>query len=183
MELSAVNTEWFNAINSLAGKNPYLDGVMIFLAQFLIFIVPIYLLFLWFRGDKKFTIFLLLGVLLSLALSMMIGKIYYHPRPFVLNLTTPLISHSPDSSFPSDHAVVMLSFTFPFFFFKKYKSGTIFLLLSILVGLGRIYCGLHFPLDIIGSFFLSLIVTYILFVFRREIFTTVSKFIRESKKQ
>lgn len=183
MGLSSLNTEWFNAINSLAGKNPYLDGFMIFLAQFLIFIVPIYLLFLWFRGDKKFTIFLLLGVLLSLGLSIMIGKIYYHPRPFVLNLTTPLISHSPDSSFPSDHAVVMLSFTIPFFFFKKYKSGTIFLLLSILVCLARIYCGLHFPLDMIGSFFLSLIMTSILFILRREIFTVLSKFIKESKNQ
>ncbi len=183
MTLEDINVRMFHYINQFAGKNPYVDYFMIFSAQIIIILVPIALVYLWLKRERKFTVFLLLSIFFSLLISFIIGHIYYHPRPFVLNLTTPLISHTADSSFPSDHAVVMFSFTLPFFFFKRYKWGTSFFLLSILVGVARIYCGVHYPFDIIGSFLIALIVAYILFILRGEIFNILSKFSWLNTKQ
>ncbi len=181
MNLYDINVHIFRLINSLAGKNPYLDAFMIFSAQFIILAAPLALLILWFRKERKFTAFVMLDIAISLLVSIIIGHLYYIPRPFVMNLTTPLIHHAPDSSFPSEHTVIMLSLALPFFFFRRYRWGTILLLLSILVGFARIYCGVHYPFDILGSFLVSLIVTYILSVFREELFSLFSRVMRESK--
>ena len=177
-----VNVQWFTAINSLAGKNAVLDAIMIFSAKYLIYIIPIILLYLWFRksendGNKKFSIFLFFSVLIAIIISMIISALYYHPRPFVLGLGTQLISHAPDSSFPSDHTTAMFAFSLPFLYFKRYKSGTVLVILSSLVGFARVFCGVHFPFDIIGGFFLGLIVSYILFLFRKPLFEYFSKIV------
>lgn len=178
--VSQINENWFTAINSFAGKNPVLDAFMIFSAQYLVYIIPIILLYLWFRksdDDKKFSLFLFSSVLLSIIVSMLISNFYYHPRPFAIGLGTTLISHAPDSSFPSDHTSAMFGFSLPFLFFKKYKSGTVFIILASLVGVARIFCGVHFPFDIIGGFFVGLISSYILFFFRERLYSFFSKIV------
>ncbi len=171
------NIHAFQAINSLAGKNPYLDAFMIFSAQYIIFIVPIVLLYLWFgkKGDKKFSLFLLFTTILSVVVAMSISAVYYHPRPFAMGLGTTLITHSADSSFPSDHTTVMFAFALPFLFFRRYKSGTIFVVLASLVGYARVFCGVHFPIDIIGGFLVALIVTLILYMFKGPIISFNSR--------
>ncbi len=68
MTIEGWNIHAFNAINSLAGKNPYLDAFMIFFAQYIIFIVPIIILYLWFArmGDKKILLLLFFTVLAAI---------------------------------------------------------------------------------------------------------------------
>ena len=179
MSLEVWNIHIFNAINSLAGKNPYLDAFMIFSAQYIVFIVPIVILYLWFskRGDKNFSLFLLISVILAAIVSMSISVVYYHPRPFAMGLGTTLIHHPTDSSFPSDHTTVMFAFSLPFLFFRKYKSGTVFVILASLVGYARVFCGVHFPLDIIGGFLVALLVTFILYAVREAVFRCTSKIV------
>jgi len=179
MTLESWNIHAFNAINSLAGKNPYLDAFMIFSAQYLVFIVPIIILYLWFskKGDKNFSLFLFISVIIAAIVSMSISAVYYHPRPFAMGLGTTLIYHPPDSSFPSDHTTVMFAFSLPFLFFKRYKSGTVFVILAALVGYARVFCGVHFPLDIIGGFVVALAVTIILYALRRPVFKCTSKIV------
>jgi len=50
--ISNLNIHLFNLINNVAGKNPILDGVMIFIASYFIFIIPIFLIYLWFKKQK-----------------------------------------------------------------------------------------------------------------------------------
>ena len=175
-----INQSWFTAINSLAGKNLLLDAFMIFSAQYLVYIIPIILLYLWFRKsneDKKFSLFLFSSTLLAIIIAAVISVLYYHPRPFVIGLGTQLISHAPDSSFPSDHTSAMFGFAIPFLFFKRYKSGTVLVILASLVGFARVFVGVHFPFDIIGGFFVGVAATYILYIFRNTLFKYFSKII------
>jgi len=175
-----INESWFTAINSLAGKNPILDAFMIFCAKYLIYIIPLILLYLWFRKsdeDKKFSLFLFSSVILSIIISMAISAFYYHPRPFAIGLGTQLISHKPDSSFPSDHTAAMFGFALSFLFFKRYRSGTVLVILATLVGFARVFCGVHFPLDIIGGFFVGLISTWLLFTLKEQLYEMFSKII------
>ncbi len=176
-----VNIYLFKQINALAGKNPILDTSMIFSAQYLVFIVLIFLLYLWFRRsgneeDREMSMFVFLAALLSLLLAMGISAVYYHPRPFVLGLGTTLIRHAPDSSFPSDHDTVMFATSFSLLFFGKYRrEGGLFFILALLVGFSRVFCGIHFPFDILGSFVIALIVSGLLFLFRNRLFMFFSR--------
>ncbi len=179
MTLESLNIHLFQLINSPAGKNPYLDAFMIFSAQYLVYIIPIIILYLWFakKGDKNFSLYLFLSVFFTLIVSMGISAVYYHPRPFVEGLGTQLIEHAPDSSFPSDHTAAMFSLALPYLFFKKYKSGSALIILATLVGYARVFCGIHFPFDIIGGFGVALLIVILLYIFRKPVFSYTSKIV------
>ena len=169
-----MNIQLFNLINQFAGKNPLLDNFMIFIAKYLIFIVPFFLLYLYFKKSKKQnrkkSIFVFVSILISSIIGWSIGFFYYHPRPFAINLGTELISHIPDSSFPSDHTIVFFATAFALFYIKEKKNAWLFLILGFLVGLARIFAGVHFPADILGSFIIAWVVVFVMSKFKKKIF-------------
>ncbi len=179
MGIENFNVHLFKEINSIAGSNPYLDVFMIFSAQYLIFIIPIYLLYLWFKKDKEFSLYIFISVIITLLISTSIGALYYHPRPFSMGLGTQLIGHASDSSFPSDHTTAMFAFALPFLFFKRYREGIVFVSVASLVGFARVFCGVHFPLDIIGGFIVAILTSFILYIFKKSIFYFISKATKE----
>ena len=73
---------------------------------------------------------------------------------------TPLISHAANNGFPSDHSLISFAFASIVFLFNK-KLGFVLFLLSFLVGLSRVYVGVHYPIDILGSFLICIIVAKI----------------------
>ena len=171
MIFSNINVNLFRSFNSLAGENIILDKIMIFTARYLIYTVPIYLLYLWFLSkndkEKKASLYIFLAIIISLSIGRMIGLFYYHPRPFMMGLGKELFPHSRETSFPSDHATVMFAVSSALFFLKDTKNGIVFFLLSLLVGFARIFCGVHFPFDIVGALIVSLVGTSIVFMFKK----------------
>jgi undecaprenyl-diphosphatase len=170
--MANLNVDLFEFINSFAGHNVVLDKAMIFAAQYLIYIVPFFLLTLWFIGDdkkKKETLFIFISILISLIFGWLITKFYYHPRPFVSGLGKELIYHAPDASFPSDHATVMFAVAFALLFLKDYRESVVFFALSFIVGFARIYCGIHFPYDILGGIPISLAGISIEFILKNKL--------------
>ncbi len=164
---TSANIYLFNLINHFAGENVILDKIMVFIASYFVFTIPLFLIYLWFKKEnKKDVLFIFSSVLASLAIAQLITLIYFHPRPFMLGLGKKLIPHGSETSFPSDHATVMFAVAFSLIFLKKNKEGMIFLIFSLLVGLARVFCGVHFPFDIIGSFFVALIGTVIIFMLK-----------------
>ncbi len=102
----------------------------------------------------------ILTIILVLILARIGGAIYYDPRPFVVEHFTPLISHDPDNGFPSDHTLLAAAIGSVFYVYNK-RIGIWLLLIAILIGLSRIYVGVHHPIDIIGSILISAIGTYL----------------------
>lgn len=157
-----MNAILFNIINGLAGKNSLLDAVAVFTANYSPYIFAIYLIYLWFfiswHRDKL--LFAVYNVLIGLGINFIITLFYFHPRPFMMHIGKPLISHSPETSFPSDHTTLMFSVSLIFLYYKELRiRGVVLFLLSLIGGLARVYTGLHFPFDIIGSFSVALFST------------------------
>ncbi|WP_088011810.1 undecaprenyl-diphosphatase [Gottfriedia acidiceleris] len=155
-----MNYSIFKLINSFAGKWPALDNLMIFLSKSAILIVIGILCYLWFQkgNERKHTAFyIVLTLILALGSNFIIHQFYYHARPFVDHHVTKLISHSSDSSFVSDHGTLVFS-TALILLLRKDRLGIFSLVWAILVGVSRIYVGVHYPFDIIGAFILASIV-------------------------
>lgn len=132
---------------------------MIILAKYL-YLFIIFVVFIFFIKEKKRwkkIVFFATGILsISFLLSRIVSKIYYNPRPFVSKHFIPLIEHTADNGFPSDHSLVSFAFASIVFIFNR-KLGVVLYVLSFLVGLSRIYVGVHSYIDILGSFLICII--------------------------
>jgi undecaprenyl-diphosphatase len=91
------------------------------------------------------------AVLLALGLAMALGHVYHEARPFVSDGDTRLlISHGADNSFPSDHATLVFAVGGAIVWWRR-GMGLVCLGLALLTGISRIYVGVHWPLDVLGS--------------------------------
>ncbi len=164
-----INEKIFIAVNSLAGKSSFLDNLGIAAAKYLPIIFMAVLIYLWFKKNerKNIVLFAVYSAVIGLVLNYLISKIYFHPRPFMINLGTLLVNHAADASFPSDHTTFMVSIAMLLLFFKETKKiGGVLFVLGIAGGVARIYCGLHFPFDILGSCIVSVIASSSVFLCR-----------------
>ncbi len=156
-----MNLILFNFIHQLAGQNQFLDGVGIFTAEWLPYFLALAgLVFLWRLRGWRQRIFgaveIGLAVLLSRGiLTEIIRHFYAHPRPFAALGFTPLIQES-GNSFPSGHMTGLFAFAVVVYLLNR-KWGWWFFALSFLVGIARIYVGVHWPYDILGGIVIGIL--------------------------
>jgi len=153
------NLEIFFWIN--AGETPsfLVRGIAFLSAEILIYLLALWMVFTWIRGNRGSRIILLyalISTLLGLALNQVIGLFWYHPRPFEMGVGNTLVSHVVESSFPSDHAVMFFSIGLAFLLAKATRRwGLLITLFGSVVAWSRVYLGIHFPLDMLGSLIVS----------------------------
>lgn len=145
-----------------------LISLIIFSAKYLFVIIPlisvIYFLLQKKEIQKKMIILAALTFPLTFIVSRIASYCYYNPRPFALYNFEPLIPHAVDNGFPSDHALFSFAIAFLIFFFNK-KFGIVLMILGFTVGSSRVLSGIHSPIDIIGSFVISSLVTFAVYSF------------------
>lgn len=135
-----INYVLFQDINAPAGTISWLDIVMIFFANWLIFLWPLFLLLVWglplsqrkqplrpgemaiVEETRAAILWIIIACGLAYAFNLLIEQFVFEPRPFVSHKVHLLVAHAADASFPSDHlawsfaAIGMLLFAFlPFF--------------------------------------------------------------------
>ncbi len=170
--LNHLNIKIFNAINQFAGTNIFLDKFGIAMAKYLPFVFVLFLIYLWLNkdGQKKFALYSGYSAVLGILLNFLITLFYFHPRPFMDDIGTLLINHLPDTSFPSDHTTFMLSIAFMFLYFKKTRrAGIVLSVLGVVGGVARVYCGVHYPFDILGSVVVAGISSFVIFSSREKL--------------
>lgn len=140
----------FQAIYSLTG-NPILDQTMYFLAEFLILLIPLSLIYLWFqdRTGKEDAAFTGYSTVAGVLFTYFMGLFYAHENPSAVYDT--VISYHPENSFPSQHTTSMFAAAFPLFYRERERIGWLIAAGGILTGFSRIYIGEHWPIDILGA--------------------------------
>ena len=78
---------------------------------------------------------------LTLEANQLIAKVWHRPRPYEAHPALYHLSNSHDPSFPSAFAV---------FLFDR-VVGTFFLAVAVLIGLGRVLTGAHYPGDVLAG--------------------------------
>ncbi len=149
-----MNSYLFELINDSAGKWKVLDSLGVFLAGYLgyFLIAALFLMFLLrFRKFWKAVI----GALVSAFLSRFVftNIIYWllpKPRPFQAGEVNQILKAPDNSSFPSGHAAFYFAIAF-FLFYKSENAGALFFSGALLIGLARVFVGIHWPVDILAG--------------------------------
>lgn len=151
----------FQLINGLAGRWPALDELMRFFATD--YIVPTSLIclivFLWFSGRHELQEQALLGIV-SLAVAnvfvLISNIIWFRPRPFTDHDVNLLFYHPSDPSFPANSAATTWALACALWMYDR-GIGGIALVLAFMMGLSRIFVGVHYPLDILAGAIIGIV--------------------------
>ena len=144
----------FQKINGIANISKILDFVGVFFADYLLWIVVGVLVILFFI--KKYRLMVIctaISVFLSrFIITEPIKRIFHIARPYVtLENAKKLIGENGNYvSFPSGHAAIFFALATAIYFFNK-KWGIVAFIAAILVGLARIYVGVHWPIDVLAG--------------------------------
>jgi undecaprenyl-diphosphatase len=74
-----------------------------------------------------------------------------------------LIHKEKDNSFPSDHTILFFSYCISFWLFKRGWS-ILWVLLAVLVGVSRLWGGVHYPFDVFAGVLISLAAATIIYL-------------------
>jgi undecaprenyl-diphosphatase len=164
-----MNSFLFDAINELAGHWSAFDRLAEDVARYGAFLLILMAASFWFVGrsggeravNRTMVLSAAVAGALSLFLAQAIGHFYYHPRPFAeRGDVVQLLGHATDSSFPSEHAAGAFAVAGSLFWLRR-GWGLVALGLAALVGLARIYAGIHYPADILAGAAIGLAVSYL----------------------
>ena len=176
------NQKLFFKINDQLGKRPIIDKIVGWVAQYGIYVhfllIGFYLFLSFFSSNWLYPLLLayvliMLGLLFfSFIISWLIGYLFPQRRPIIefphsQELFTPL---SDWKSFPSDHTMVsFLSAEVLYLLVQPITYVTMiipigFFLLAFMIGLSRVYAGVHYPNDVIGGILVAIFV-FSMFIF------------------
>ncbi|WP_156575604.1 undecaprenyl-diphosphatase [Bacillus luti] len=151
MSFSQFNIDIFRAINDLGKQYAFLNSAMVFLAEYMVYILGLIIIAYWFTGFRKSRM-LIIQAMVAFVIAEVIGKIagnfHLNYQPFaVLPHVNKLVDHTVDNSFPSDHTILFFSICFSFWLVRK-KTGWLWLILALCVVISRIWVGVHYPFDV-----------------------------------
>lgn len=158
MTLSELHLSLFSWINASPEASNTSIHFAIFIANDLLYCMILLFAWFWLRGNydtKKQILKAFIFTSIAILISQCISHVYYHPRPFVMEVGRTLIYHAPNGSFPSDHMLIFSSIAFSYLFSAQRKLGIFLLVMAWLVAWSRVYLGVHFPLDMLGAFLLA----------------------------
>ncbi|MED4729104.1 undecaprenyl-diphosphatase [Aneurinibacillus migulanus] len=160
MVFSQFNIDAFRLINDLGKQYPYLNPVIVFLAEYMLYFLCLSIVVYWFTRTNKNRMMVIQAVIafiLAEILGKMAGQFHSHYQPFaVLPHVNQLIEHDIDNSFPSDHTILFFSVCISFWLVRK-KGQWLWLMLPFCVAISRIWVGVHYPIDVITGALLGVI--------------------------
>lgn len=167
-----MNTDLFLIINSWTGKNTLIDTIMIFNAQWLIYILflvaAVCIGYLAYKREWRQIILTVIMLVLSFTILLILSKLFISDRPFVDHSINQLLHHAANQSFPSDHATASFTISLAILVFTRFKKiGWALLVIAFMVGFARVYTGVHYPLDVIGGLVTALAGAGLTFIIAR----------------
>jgi len=160
-----MNQSIFIFINNFAEQWSWLDALMVFSAEDLMYVIVLAVLIYAIWDYKKWRDLAIVAIGSALVarfgVATLIRHFYYHLRPYwLLPQTHLLLARETESSFPSGHTIFVFALATGVYRYNK-KAGICFYILAGLVGLSRIFAGVHWPYDVVAGAVLGILTAFI----------------------
>lgn len=144
------------AIHGLTGHLSVLDELMRLLADYLIFGSAVVLALLWLHKDGlRAGLAVGIGAVVALGVGQVLGALFPEARPFVVDHFSPLVAHSADGSFPSDHLLALGALVGGLLMASR-PLAAVAAVMALLVAAARVYVGIHHPIDVVAGFLIGI---------------------------
>lgn len=149
----------YHAINQFVFHHAWLGRSLTVVETWAVPLLAVATFALWLlarpNGDKKWklaTASALGAAALGLLINQLIAKLFWdRPRPFAADpLAHVWGNRSHDPSFPSDHASAAFGIGFAIFLYDR-LVGSVFLSAAVVIGVGRVFVGAHYPADVLAG--------------------------------
>lgn len=148
-------------INAGSETPTALIDIAAFLAKKVIYLIPPMLLAMWLWGNGPYrnsALKALLVTVVALGCNQLIGIYFPTLRPFELGVGHTYLEHAPTPSFPSNHLAIFFSISLCLIRGAAPRLGVVVLIAGAIVAWARVFVGVHFPIDMVGSIFVTLAV-------------------------
>jgi undecaprenyl-diphosphatase len=133
-------------------------SLIVAVASYAVFLVPLAAALVWLQVPRPEKLALAGVGVLTIVLGLVGIEIGAHlwadPRPFVVDGQTPLIPHSADNGFPSDHTTFAAAIAAALLPWRRRLAAGL-LVLAAAVGAARVAAHVHHVPDIIGGFLIG----------------------------
>ncbi len=182
LSLSTFNTQLFEFVNNAAGYYHPLD-ILFVVATSVITLVIVGLAIAYYfiiylpwksEGTARIAAFknawsIVWAVALTWIIVSIIKVAVAFPRPFQTLKNLHVLIALPDSySFPSGHAALTMALATAVYFQRK-RLGELLFAFAFVVGMARIYVGVHYPLDVAVGFLIGYLVPKLLHMYRYRV--------------
>ncbi len=132
-------------------------------AKYVLYIFPLFLVyqFIMHKERRALVLVTVITLIAILGLNTLFDHFLMVNRPFVDGLVQNQLPHAATNSFPSTHAAITSAVAFCFLYQKLRRIGYVLLALALFVSWGRVCMGLHYPLDIVGGFAISAVMSFV----------------------
>jgi undecaprenyl-diphosphatase len=166
----------YHAINRFVGHHSWLGTLFKFIETYGTYVIGIAAVALWLGsrpgGDRKWK-FAAGSALASAALALIVNKLissaWHRDRPYQTHHVARIWgARKTDASFPSDHASASFGIAIAVALIDS-VAGVAFLALAILIAVGRVIVGEHYPGDVLAGVIIGTICAYVIVTFARPL--------------
>jgi undecaprenyl-diphosphatase len=149
-------------INSWAGHSYLADTLAVWCANDLIFVMIAMVALRWWQiGNypRMRHACLVAGIsfVLAVVINLLVSLFIHRIRPSDAGLTHALIAHSPDWSFPSDHAATSMAIVAAMWVQNNKRLATVLFGGVLMICLSRVFVGVHYVSDLIGGLIVGVV--------------------------
>ena len=161
-----MNKRLFEKIYFFTAKNKWAEKTAVFITQLskpafiIIYIAGILTLY---ATGKEGTVKMIAVPFFTLVFNTILRKLLNKPRPFLTDGVEKLVEHGESGSFPSNHACSSMIISLSYILVCP-RAVLPLIIFSFFTGLSRIMTGVHYPLDVLCGWLISLISGCIFFV-------------------
>jgi undecaprenyl-diphosphatase len=115
---------------------------------------------------------LAIGLISTAVLDSVAGIAYHDQRPFVTLGVAPLVAHTADNGFPSEHSAAAACIGVAALFIDV-PLGVVACVIAAALGIARLYCLLHSPVDVLAGWAIGALPTLVAGLWRGRAKTPV----------
>jgi undecaprenyl-diphosphatase len=171
-----VDWRLYHAINMFVAHHSWLGRTFHAIETYGTILIGVAAVALWLLarpgGDRKWKLAsasALAAAALGLLVNRILAAIHHRDRPFISHPGAHVWGpHKTDPSFPSDHSTAAIAIAVAILLIDP-VAGALFLVLAVLIAVGRVLIGEHYPGDVLASTLIGTVAAFVVVRYGRPV--------------